>query len=198
MSTITTATEDVPAGDYNPNPVHSTFGAEVKHNGVSTFRGQFEQVVAKLRDRVLTGIAKVESVNTALADLKSQLVTPEFFNAEQTPAISFRSTELLARARSTRTRLPDRPAGREHPGSGAGSGRRRRPGRHVRAVSPAAGSYRRRRARLSRGRPMDPGAARHRRVRPVAPHPAPGGQPAAMCAPLVEPIAPAQESALGG
>jgi polyisoprenoid-binding protein YceI len=94
MSTITTATEHVPAGDYNLDPIHSTFGFAVKHNGVSTFRGQFEQVNAKLRDGVLTGTAQVESVNTPLADLKSQLVAPEFFNAEQTPTITFRSTDV--------------------------------------------------------------------------------------------------------
>jgi polyisoprenoid-binding protein YceI len=94
MSTLTTATEHLPTGDYNLDPVHSTFGFAVKHNGVSAFRGQFEQVDAKLRDGVLTGNAQVESVNTPLADLRSQLVSPEFFNAAQTPTITFRSTDV--------------------------------------------------------------------------------------------------------
>jgi polyisoprenoid-binding protein YceI len=94
MSTITTATEDVPAGDYSLDPVHSTFGFAVKHNEVSTFRGEFEQVVAKLQNGVLTGIAQVESVNTPSAELKSQLVAPEFFSADQTPTITFRSTDI--------------------------------------------------------------------------------------------------------
>jgi polyisoprenoid-binding protein YceI len=94
MSTITTVTKNVPAGTYDLDPVHSTFGFAVKHNGVSTFRGQFEQVEAKLEDGVLTGTAQVESVNTALPELKSQLIAPEFFNAEQTPTVTFHSTDV--------------------------------------------------------------------------------------------------------
>ena len=69
MSTATTQT--VPTGTYSLDPVHSTFGFAVKHNGVSTFRGQFEQVDARLEDGVLTGIAQAESVKTAIPDLSN-------------------------------------------------------------------------------------------------------------------------------
>jgi polyisoprenoid-binding protein YceI len=92
MSAITI--QQVPAGTYNLDPVHSTFGFAIKHNGVSTFRGQFEQVDAKLEDGVLTGTAQVESVKTAIPDLKGHLLSPDFFNAEQTPTITFRSAEI--------------------------------------------------------------------------------------------------------
>jgi polyisoprenoid-binding protein YceI len=90
----TTTIHEVPAGTYNVDPVHSTFGFAVKHNGVSTFRGHFEQVNAKLEDGVLTGTAQVESVKTAIPDLKSHLLSPDFFNAEQTPTVTFRSTDI--------------------------------------------------------------------------------------------------------
>jgi polyisoprenoid-binding protein YceI len=79
---------------YNLDPVHSTFGFAVKHNGVSTFRGVFEQVDVKLEDGVLTGTAQVDSVKTAIPDLKAHLLSPEFFNAEETPTITFRSTDI--------------------------------------------------------------------------------------------------------
>lgn len=92
MSTSTI--QQVPAGTYNLDPVHSTFGFAIKHNGVSTFRGQFEQVDAKLEDGVLTGTAQVESVKTAIPDLKGHLLSPDFFNAEQTPTVTFRSTDI--------------------------------------------------------------------------------------------------------
>jgi polyisoprenoid-binding protein YceI len=89
-----TTIERVPTGTYNLDPVHSTFGFAIKHNGVSTFRGQFEQVEAKLEDGVLTGIAQVESVKTAIPDLKQHLLAPDFFNAAETPTVDFRSTSI--------------------------------------------------------------------------------------------------------
>jgi polyisoprenoid-binding protein YceI len=91
---MSTTIQRVPTGTYNLDPVHSTFGFAVKHNGISTFRGQFEQVDAKLEDGVLVGTAQVESVKTAIPQLKEHLVSPEFFNAAETPAITFRSTDI--------------------------------------------------------------------------------------------------------
>jgi polyisoprenoid-binding protein YceI len=90
----TTTIHEVPAGTYNVDPVHSTFGFAIKHNGISTFRGQFEQVDATLEDGVLTGAAQVDSIKTAIPELKGHMVTPDFFDAEQTPTITFRSTDI--------------------------------------------------------------------------------------------------------
>jgi polyisoprenoid-binding protein YceI len=90
----TTTIQQVPTGTYNVDPVHSTFGFAVRHNGVSMFRGQFEQVDAKLEDGVLIGTAQVDSVKTAIPDLKGHLLSPDFFNAEQAPTITFRSTDI--------------------------------------------------------------------------------------------------------
>jgi polyisoprenoid-binding protein YceI len=97
----TTTIEQVPGGSYGLDPVHSTFGFAVKHNGVSTFRGQFEQVDVKLEDGVLTGTAQVDSVKTAIPDLKAHLLAPDFFNAEETPTITFRSTDIRPAADGT-------------------------------------------------------------------------------------------------
>ena len=90
----TTTIQQVPGGAFNLDPVHSTFGFAVKHNGVSTFRGQFEEVDVKLEDGVLTGIAQVDSVKTAIPDLKAHLLAPDFFNAAETPTVEFRSTDI--------------------------------------------------------------------------------------------------------
>ena len=92
---MTTAVlQQIPAGSYELDPVHSSFGFTVKHNGVSSFRGQFEQVDASLRDGVLTGTVQVDSVKTAIPQLKDHLLSPEFFNAAETPTITFRSTDI--------------------------------------------------------------------------------------------------------
>lgn len=90
----TTTREQVTAGTYTLDPVHSTFGFAIKHNGVSTFRGQFQQVEVTLEDGVLTGTAQVDSVTTAIPDLKGHLLASDFFNASETPTIEFRSTDL--------------------------------------------------------------------------------------------------------
>jgi polyisoprenoid-binding protein YceI len=90
----TTTLQEAPAGTYDLDPIHSSFGFAVKFNGVSTFRGEFEQVGASLRDGVLTGSAQVDSVKTALPQLKDQLLAPDFFNAAESPTITFRSTEI--------------------------------------------------------------------------------------------------------
>ena len=90
----TTALQAIPAGTYQLDPVHSSLGFAVKHNGISMFRGQFEQVDAALEDGVLTGTAQVDSVKTAIPQLKEHLLSPEFFNATETPTITFRSTGM--------------------------------------------------------------------------------------------------------
>jgi polyisoprenoid-binding protein YceI len=91
---MSTTVQSVPAGTWNGDPIHSTFGFAIKHNGVSTFRAQFEQVDAKLDDGVLTGTVQVDSVKTTIVDLKTHLLAPDFFNASETPTIEFRSTAI--------------------------------------------------------------------------------------------------------
>jgi polyisoprenoid-binding protein YceI len=92
--TTTATTTQVSTGTYTLDPVHSTFGFAVRHNGVSTFRGLFEDVDARLEGGVLTGTARVESVKVAIDDLKAHLLSPEFFNAAEAPTVEFRSTEI--------------------------------------------------------------------------------------------------------
>lgn len=87
-------TTQIPAGTYNLDPVHSTFGFAVTHNGVSKFRGHFEKADAQLSDGVLVGTAQVDSVVTAIPDLKAHLLSPDFFDAEQTPTVTFQSRDI--------------------------------------------------------------------------------------------------------
>lgn len=91
---MTTAAQEVPTGTYNLDPVHSNFGFAVRFNGVSLFRGQFEQVEAKLEAGVLTGTAQAESIKTAIPQLHAQLMAQEFFDVARTPTVTFRSTDI--------------------------------------------------------------------------------------------------------
>ncbi len=90
MSTITS----VPAGTWNLDPVHSKVGFAVRHSGIATFRGTFTEVTAQLVDGTLTGAAKVESVDTPVDQLKGHLLSPDFFDGEQHPEITFTASDI--------------------------------------------------------------------------------------------------------
>lgn len=90
----TTTLRPAPAGTYKLDPVHSSVGFAVRRNVVATFRGQFEQIDGSLENGVLRGSAQVESVKTAIPELKQHLLSSEFFDASEHPIIGFRSTGM--------------------------------------------------------------------------------------------------------
>ena len=91
---MTTATLPL-AGTFTADPVHSSFGFAVKHMGVQTFRGTFDEVEAGLADGVLEGRAKVESISIRQPeDFRAHVLGEEFFAAEQHPYVTFRSTAV--------------------------------------------------------------------------------------------------------
>ncbi len=84
----------VPTGTWTIDPVHSRAAFGVKHSGIATFRGHFTELDADLADGKLKGSVTVDSVDTAVAQLKGHLLSPDFFDAEQHPRIEFRADEL--------------------------------------------------------------------------------------------------------
>jgi polyisoprenoid-binding protein YceI len=96
MSTQTIQ-QQIPAGTYTVDPVHSTIGFAVVHNGVSTFRSGFGEYEARLsggeRPR-LEGTVGVASIQIEEPQLKGHLLSPEFFDAERHPQLRFESNEL--------------------------------------------------------------------------------------------------------
>ena len=96
MSTQTLR-QQIPSGTYVVDPVHSSIGFAVVHNGVSTFRSGFERYEAKLRggeSPALAGSVEVESIRVDEPQLKGHLLSPEFFDAERHPRLRFRSTAI--------------------------------------------------------------------------------------------------------
>jgi polyisoprenoid-binding protein YceI len=83
-----------PAGTWTADPVHSTVGFEIGYSGVSTFRGSFRDFEATLDGSGLSGSAKVASVDVKDEQLNGHLQSPDFFDAERYPEISFKATEL--------------------------------------------------------------------------------------------------------
>jgi len=98
MATGTTAAPAL-TGTFTADPVHSSFGFAVKHMGVSTFRGTFDDVAARLEgdgDQLrVEGRAQVESISIRTPDMfRAHVLGDEFFAADRHPEVAFRSSRV--------------------------------------------------------------------------------------------------------
>jgi polyisoprenoid-binding protein YceI len=98
----TYATPAIPAGTFTVDPIHSSFGFAVRHMGVSTYRGTFDDVTARLESDGtavrLEGQAKVESISIRTPDMfRAHVLGDDFLAAERHPEIAFRSTRVELR-----------------------------------------------------------------------------------------------------
>jgi polyisoprenoid-binding protein YceI len=89
MST-TAQTQNLPAGAWNADPVHSDIGFSIEYMA-GTFTGSFSKFSAQLADGKLTGSAEVSSVQVKDPNLEAHLQSPEFFDAERAPQLTFES-----------------------------------------------------------------------------------------------------------
>lgn len=97
MSTETIKQQEIPAGTWVVDPVHSSIGFAVTHNGVTTFRSGFERYEASLsggESARLEGTVDVASVEIDEEMLKGHLLSPEFFDVQRFPQLRFASSEL--------------------------------------------------------------------------------------------------------
>ena len=98
MSTLTQAHEALPTGTWVEDPVHSHVGFEVGY-ATGTFRGSFAPFEARLQvsedgDAVLSGEARADGVHVLDENLNAHLLSPDFFDAERAPVLSFVSTDI--------------------------------------------------------------------------------------------------------
>jgi polyisoprenoid-binding protein YceI len=97
MSATAISLQSIPAGTYNVDPAHSSVGFEVRHMGIATVRGafkKFEGTVDATGDTpVLHGTVEVSTIDTGDQQRDAHLAAPDFFDAENHPQISFRSTD---------------------------------------------------------------------------------------------------------
>lgn len=96
MSTET-VNQQIPAGTWTVDPVHSAIHFAIAHNRVATFRSRFTGFEATLTggdEPQLEGSVEVASIDIDEAQLKGHLLSPDFFDVEKYPTMKFSSTEL--------------------------------------------------------------------------------------------------------
>ncbi len=87
-------TNEIPAGTWTVDQIHSVASFTVRHMMVGTFRGEFNEVDATLSDGKLVGKVSVASLQLKDERLKGHLFAPDFFDVERYPEIVYESSSL--------------------------------------------------------------------------------------------------------
>src|SRR5687767_4056169 len=90
----TTIEQAIPTGTWTLDKIHSSASFAVKHAVVATFRGGFSDIEASIADGQLTGVVGVASIDVRDPNLNGHLLSPDFFDAERFPEITFVSTAV--------------------------------------------------------------------------------------------------------
>src|SRR5689334_19042290 len=90
----TTDVQVVPQGTWAVDKVHSNVGFAVDYMA-GTFTGTFSDFDAIVTDGVVKGSAKVASVQVKDPNLEAHLQTPDFFDAERNPELTFQSKDIV-------------------------------------------------------------------------------------------------------
>ena len=88
-----TETQALPAGTWLVDKIHSNVGFAVDYM-TGTFTGTFSDFNAAVTGARLTGSAKVASVQVKDPNLEAHLQSPDFFDAERNPELSFESKAI--------------------------------------------------------------------------------------------------------
>ena len=91
MSTVDTHV--LPTGTWQVDRVHSSLGFAVDYMA-GTFHGTFGDFDAAVTDGVLNGSAKVASVQVKDENLAAHLQSPDFFDAQAHPELTFTSKAI--------------------------------------------------------------------------------------------------------
>jgi polyisoprenoid-binding protein YceI len=86
-------TQKLPTGTWKVDRVHSEIGFSVDYMA-GTFRGTFSALDAEVTDGRLDGSADVSSVQVKDPNLEAHLQSPDFFDAERNPKLTFVSNDV--------------------------------------------------------------------------------------------------------
>ena len=93
MSATDTQAQAIPTGTWTADTVHSSVGFEVPY-AVATFSGEVREFEASLEDGTIKGAAKIATLQTKDENLQAHLLSPEFFDAERNPEVTFSGSEI--------------------------------------------------------------------------------------------------------
>jgi polyisoprenoid-binding protein YceI len=101
MTTATTTPTIAPAGTWTVDPSHSSVEFQVKHMGIATVKGFFHGfegslVIGEDGSHRAEGTVDVATVDTREAKRDEHLRSPDFFDAERFPELTFASTAIRA------------------------------------------------------------------------------------------------------
>ena len=91
---------DLTAGTWTVDPAHSELSFSVRHLMVAKVRGKFAdftgavEVGAPATDSTVTATVQLASVDTGSADRDTHLKSPDFFDTEKNPEMTFVSTSV--------------------------------------------------------------------------------------------------------
>jgi polyisoprenoid-binding protein YceI len=88
-----TTQQALPTGAWSGDTVHSTVGFAVPYLA-GNLQGTFSDFDARLSDGALRGTAEVGSVQVQDPDLAAHLQSPDFFDAERFPQLSFEAQDV--------------------------------------------------------------------------------------------------------
>jgi polyisoprenoid-binding protein YceI len=92
----------IPTGTWTVDPAHSSVEFSVKHMGIANVRGRFTEfegtlaMEGELANCRARGTVKVSSIDTGDEQRDAHLRSPDFFDVEQFPEITFESTHVEA------------------------------------------------------------------------------------------------------
>jgi polyisoprenoid-binding protein YceI len=97
MSTVEIAPTPIPVGSYTVDPAHSSFEFGVRHMKISTVRGRFLDFQATLEGGEqprIEGSIETGSAVTYDETRDGHLKSPDFFDVEKFPTITFKSKKV--------------------------------------------------------------------------------------------------------
>lgn len=81
-------------GTFTLDPTHTTIGFIVRHAMVTKVRGQFNDFESTIKEDSVSATIKTASIDTNNAERDAHVKDKDFFNVEQFPEMTFKSTSF--------------------------------------------------------------------------------------------------------